>query len=87
VTIFLAKHVVVSRTNAQVDVVGLESETSKGVLSALLRQPLQRAEVARALGHEGISGLSIDRLRSYWASNSLSTQFLISPIAGYKNIV
>ncbi len=60
VTIFLAEHVVVSRTKAQVDVVGLESglesETSKGVLSALLRQPLQRAEVARALGHEGVSG-------------------------------
>ncbi len=64
VTIFLAEHVAVSRTKTQVDVVGLESglesrlesETSKGVLLALLRQPLQRAEVARALGHEGVSG-------------------------------
>jgi ATP-dependent DNA helicase RecG len=64
VTIFLAKHVVVSWTKAQVDAVrlesglelGLESETSKGVLLALVKQPLQRAEVARALGHEGVSG-------------------------------
>jgi ATP-dependent DNA helicase RecG len=64
VTIFLAEHVVVSRTKAQVDAVrlesglelGLESETSKGVLLALVKQPLQRAEVARALGHEGVSG-------------------------------
>jgi ATP-dependent DNA helicase RecG len=64
VTVFLAEHVVVSRTKAQVDAVGLESglelglesETSKGVLLSLVKQPLQRAEVARALGHEGVSG-------------------------------
>jgi ATP-dependent DNA helicase RecG len=64
VTIFLAEHVVVSRTKAQVNLVGLESglesrlesETSKGVLLALVRQPLQRVEVARVLGHDGVSG-------------------------------
>jgi ATP-dependent DNA helicase RecG len=54
----------VRRTKAQVNSVGLESglesgldsETSKGVLLALVKQPLQRAEVARALGHDGVSG-------------------------------
>jgi ATP-dependent DNA helicase RecG len=35
---------------------GLESETSKVVLLALVKQPLQRAEVARVLGHDGVSG-------------------------------
>jgi ATP-dependent DNA helicase RecG len=36
--------------------VRLESETSKVVLLALVKQPLQRAEVARVLGHDGVSG-------------------------------
>jgi ATP-dependent DNA helicase RecG len=35
---------------------GLESETAKNVLQVLVKQPLQRAEIAHALGHEQVSG-------------------------------
>jgi ATP-dependent DNA helicase RecG len=35
---------------------GLESETAKNVLQVLVKRPLQRAEIAHALGHEQVSG-------------------------------
>ncbi|HCC54114.1 MAG TPA: hypothetical protein DEQ20_04195 [Desulfobulbaceae bacterium] len=35
---------------------GLESETSKSVIKALTGHPLQRAEIAKALGHDQVSG-------------------------------
>jgi ATP-dependent DNA helicase RecG len=35
---------------------GLESETAKNVLRAMAKQPLQRAEIANALGHDKVSG-------------------------------
>jgi ATP-dependent DNA helicase RecG len=35
---------------------GLESETAKNVLQLLVKRPLQRAEIAHALGHEQVSG-------------------------------
>jgi ATP-dependent DNA helicase RecG len=35
---------------------GLESETAKNVVRVLAKQPLQRAEIARALGHDQVSG-------------------------------
>lgn len=34
----------------------LESETAKNVLRVLVKQPLQRAEIADALGHDKVSG-------------------------------
>jgi hypothetical protein len=35
---------------------GIESETAKSVIKVLTGYPLQRAEIAKALGHDQVSG-------------------------------
>jgi ATP-dependent DNA helicase RecG len=53
--VWLAKPVTVA-SQTVIPESGLESKTAKNVLRVLIRQPLQRSEIADALGHEKVLG-------------------------------
>lgn len=48
---------------------GLESETSRKVLAALVTKPLSRSQIARALGHETVSGAVNRAIKELLAKN------------------